>query len=201
MWFETIAHQQGGDLRQINELGMQKAAEALSQLLRQPVKLMVSGEVAAGQLQTELVQSELGLGVYIGVNGVLSGGILLFFSKASADWLSCQLLGQRKIENLLDEPASSTLKEVGNIVVSAFLASLDTQLNLRALPSPPQLFLAPLAELLKQQPESQHSLCQIVCNHSRGAAETEDRLLGNIYFFPETESLDLSHERVASEKS
>ena len=104
MWFETIAHQQRGDLRQINELGMQQAAEALSQLLRQPVKLMVSGEVAAGQLQTKLVQSELGLGVYIGVNGVLSGGILLFFFKGKRRLAQLSIVGTEEDR----EPAGRT---------------------------------------------------------------------------------------------
>ena len=109
--------------------------------------------------------------------------------------------GQTKIENLLAEPASSTLKEVGNIIASAFLASLDSQLNLRALPSPPQLFLAPFAELLDQQRGTQDFSGPIVCTRLSCAGETGDCLQAAIYLFPETESLDLLLERVVSEKS
>ena len=43
------------------------------------------------------------------------------------------------------------MKEVGNIFASAYLASLDNQLQLRALPSPPQGFLVPAGSLFSQQ--------------------------------------------------
>ena len=41
MWFETIDQQLRAEIRQINELGMQQAAQMLTRLLRQPVKVEV----------------------------------------------------------------------------------------------------------------------------------------------------------------
>ena len=142
----------------------------------------------------------MGLGIYMGINGDLNGGMLLFFPEQSAVWLSCQLLGQAPAD-LLAEPVSSTLKEVGNIIASAFLASLDNQLQLRALPTPPELSLAPLDQLLKQQQVAQLSPCPIVCSRLSGDGASQDSLRGAIYLFPETASLERLLARVSSEKS
>ena len=201
MWIEEIDQQLRAELRQINELGMQQAAEMLSRLLRQPITVAVPGGLSAEQLQVELEQSPAGLGVFMGITGDLSGGLLLYFSCPSAHWLSSQLLGQSGGDDLLAEPAASTLKEVGNIIASAFLASLDNQLQVRALPTPPQLFLTPLAELLSQQQATQLSPGPIVCSHLSGAEQAAECLQGAIYLFPETASLELLLERVAAGNS
>lgn len=180
---------------------MQQAAAALTQLLRQPVKLETTGGLFVKQPQSESERSESGFGISLRITGELNGGMLLFLPQASASWLSCRLLGQKKFESLLAEPASSTLKEVGNIIASAFLASLDQQLNLRALPGPPQLSLAPLAELMNQQRRPQNSPGPVVCNRLRSAGDPADSLQTAIYLFPETGSLDLLLERIPSETS
>ncbi len=197
-WFATIDPRQRAALRRINRLAMQHAAEALTLLLKQPVRLEASGGLLAKQAPCNSDRTKSGLGVYLHIAGELNGGMLLFLPQADACWLCGRLLGQMKLKYLLAEPASSTLKEVGNIIASAFLASLDQQLHLRALPGPPQLFPAPLAELLEQQCEAQSSPGPVICNRLRSTGGPADRLQAAIYLFPETESLDLLLERATS---
>ena len=201
MWFEAIDQQLCCELRRVAALGMQQSAEMLSQLLRQPVEMTRPGVLSPAQLQAELVPATAGLGISLGVNGELSGGMLLFFPPASAAWLCGQLLGQPPGEDLLAEPACSTLKEVGNIIASAFLASLDNQLQLRALPSPPQLCCAALAELLSQQRQSQLAPGPLVANRLTGRGAAGLPLQGAIYLCPEIATLERLLARVAAEHS
>ena len=201
MWFQAIDQHLRAELRRVAGLGMQQAAEMLSQLLQQPVEMTVPGVVSAAQLQAELAPSTPGLGISLGVSGELSGGMLLFFSPASAAWLSGQLLGQPPGEDLLAEPACSTLKEVGNIIASAFLASLDNQLQLRALPTPPQLCYAALAELLTQQRQAQLAPGPLVANRLSGIGPGGQPLQGRIYLCPEIAALERLLARVAAAHS
>ncbi len=197
MRIESLSDVLREKLRQVNEQGMAQAAEMLSRLLRQPVKVDVPGALNEEQLQLEQQPGEPGLAISMDVSGELQGGMLLFFTQASADWLSSQLLGHDEFLSLLSEPASSTLREVGNIIASAFLASLDNQLGLRALPSPPELSIKPLSELFADQQQVQVVPCPIVCSRLSGEEGTESLLQGAIYLFPESRSLELLAERLS----
>ena len=201
MWFEKIDQQLRGELQRINRAGMQHAAEMLSRLLRQPIRIELPGALTAEQLAVELQPAEPGFGVFLKIHGELSGDMLLFFSQQSAGWLSGQLLGEDQPADLLAEPARSTLQEVGNIIASAFLASLDDQLQLRALPTPPKIILAPLATLFSQRQKEPAQSAPVVCSRLSCAAEGAAPLQISIYLFPAIDSLDLLLAQLAAENS
>lgn len=201
MWFEKIDQRLCSELQRVNRAGMQQATEMLSRLLRQAVKIELPGALTAEQLAVELQPAEPGFGLTLEVHGELSGNMLLFFSQQSAVWLSGQLLGKALPADPLAEPARSTLKEVGNIIASAFLASLDDQLQLRALPTPPKIALAPLASLFSQLQKDPALVAPVVCSRLSSAVAGAAPLQINIYLFPAIESLELLQAQLAAENS
>ncbi|NOY12764.1 MAG: hypothetical protein GXP51_03475 [Deltaproteobacteria bacterium] len=163
---------------------MQQAAEALSRLLRRPISIDVADVWMSDRgLPAETTVGTC-LGIYLGVSGAIDGGLLLTLSESCGRWLSQQLLGAVTVEDLLAEPAGSTLKEVGNIIASAFLSSLDDQLDLCALPAPPVLIRATLAELLERCQPSRNEACLVVRTRLRGERTVADNLQAAIYLFP-----------------
>lgn len=139
------------DLQHSYQLAMQQAATVLARLLQQPVTLELPVILPAAQMRREARLLSAGVGISLAIAGELTGGLLLFLPQPSASWLCGQLLGAQPAE-LLTEPARSTLQEVGNIIASALLVSLEEQLHLKAVPAPPHISLAPLAALLDQLP-------------------------------------------------
>lgn len=191
------------ELRQLASRAMQQAADMLSRLLRQQVRLEVSGPCRpASDAVAEIAGSPL-LGVYIPVRGELNGGLLLTLTEEYAGRLSQHLLGMSECCDLQVEPASSTLKEIGNIIASAFLASIDSLLAVRALPEPPQLELAPADKLLENCRTIDSKPCLVL--RTELMSGEDDDVRGAIYLFPTADSLDLLRARIAavslSEKS
>lgn len=139
------------DLQHSYQLAMQQAAAVFARLLQQPVTLALPVILPAAQVRREARLLSAGVGISLAIAGELTGGLLLFLPQPSAFWLCGQLLGAPPAE-LLTEPARSTLQEVGNIIASAVLVSLEEQLHLKAVPAPPHTSLAPLAALLGQLP-------------------------------------------------
>ncbi|SHJ51569.1 chemotaxis protein CheC [Malonomonas rubra DSM 5091] len=180
-------------LRQMTQKGLDQAAAMLSRLLRQQIQIEVSGSWSrdCGCLGDA---DSVWLGVYMGVCGELQGGLLLVLSEKRARSMAQQLLGMPVGAALTEEPACSTLREVGNIVASAFLASIDDQLGLRALPEPPQLHVAQLDRLLEQHRTQQKDACLAVRTDLVGA-ETGP-VEGAIFLLPEQASLDLLYQRI-----
>lgn len=187
---ETLDPRKHDELCRISRQGMDQAAEMLSRLLRQPVSVEVADVWMSDQQHSVSMATGDFLGIYMGVSGDITGGLLLVLSESCAEWLSRQLLGTETIGDLLQEPVSSTLKEVGNILSSSFLASLDDQLGLRALPSPPVLSHAPIIDILEGCQPSREDVCLVVRTRLLGTGDAADNLQGAIYLFPEAAALD-----------
>ena len=185
------SHQQLEGLRDVSQQGLEQAAAMLARLLRQPVGVEVDEAWMSDRLPAEDHLSSTGVGVAMHLDGQLSGGLLLFFPQANATWLSEQLLRRPAGANLLDEPASSTLKEVGNILASAFLANLDSRFGLRCLPSPPELLAGTVAPLLDHCRKDRDAPCLILRTRLFCREESRDPLQGTLYLFPEADSLRL----------
>lgn len=189
MTLDKVAPQDRDKLCQISQQGMAQAAETLSRLLRQPVSVEVADAWMSDQVLPAKMIAGPSIGVYMGVSGDINGGLLLVLSEPCGEWLSQQLLGVADIEDLLTEPVSSTLKEVGNIMASSFLASLDDQLGLRTLPAPPVLSRQTLAALLERWQPNRNETCLVVRTRLRGVGAATENLRAAIYLFPETASL------------
>lgn len=127
-------------LKELSNIGVGHAATALSQLIGRQVGMRVpSVSVVDLASVPELMggSEKLVSGVYLQVLGDARGGILLIFpDDSSRALLSLLLKGE---DDPFSEMGISTLKEVGNILASAYLSVLGNMLNITLIPSIPSL--------------------------------------------------------------
>ncbi len=127
-------------LRELSNIGVGHAATALSQLIGRQVGMRVP-KITIVDLSSvpELMggSEKIVSGVYLQVLGDARGGILLIFpDESSRTLLKLLLKGE---EDPLSEMGMSTLKEVGNILASAYLSVLGNMLDITLIPSIPSL--------------------------------------------------------------
>lgn len=130
-------------LKEIGNIGAGNAMTALSQMLQCKVDMQVPqvrllefkevGEMMGGEEQ-------LMVGVYLAVEGDITGSIMFLIQMDSAKHLVDKLMmGMASPEPGLNEMELSAMKEVSNIITGAYLNSLSTLTNLKIYPSPPAL--------------------------------------------------------------
>ncbi|MCF6097053.1 chemotaxis protein CheC [Thermovorax subterraneus] len=123
-------------LKEIGNIGAGNAATALSMLLAKKVKMKIP-EVKA--LPFDEVSKLVGgpenmvTGIFFRIEGELEFNILFIIQPAGTLNLLKIMLGQEKLELNLTALEESALKEMGNIIASAFVAALAdfTRLSLR----------------------------------------------------------------------
>ena len=130
-------------LREIGNIGAGNAATSLAQLLNTKVDISVPkielldfkevGEAMGGE---ELLVA----GIYLRIEGDLSGSIMFLMEEKAAHDLVGKLMGMAtEQEHQLNEIEMSALKEIGNIITGAYLNSLSTLTNMKIIPSIPDL--------------------------------------------------------------
>lgn len=129
-------------LREIGNIGSGNATTALSQLLGTrvdmhvpQVKLMEFKEVGT----TMGGEEQIVVGIYLVVEGDISGSIMFMQKKESARVMISKLMGMPCEGDELSEMEQSALKEIGNIITAAYLNSLATLTNMVIHPSVPEL--------------------------------------------------------------
>ncbi|MDE6714327.1 MAG: chemotaxis protein CheC [Lachnospiraceae bacterium] len=129
-------------LREIGNIGAGNATTALSQMLNTrvdmavpQVKLMEFKEVGT----TMGGEEQLVAGIYLAVEGDITGSIMFIQKKESARNMVSKLMGMELQGDDFNELELSALKEIGNIITGAYLNSLSTLTNLCIYPSVPEL--------------------------------------------------------------
>lgn len=130
-------------LKELGNIGAGNAMTALSQMLQCKVDMKVP--------QVKLLEfSEVGLlmggeeqimvGVYLAVEGDVTGSMMFLIEKDSAKHLVDKLMmGMAPEGDEFSEMELSAMQEVGNIITGAYLNSLSMMTNLKIFPSPPAL--------------------------------------------------------------
>jgi chemotaxis protein CheC len=142
MPFRELNSIQLDTLKEISNIGMGHAATALSQMIGQRVNLTVPNVTI---IEISKVPEHLGgaekmmVGITLQILGDARGSIMLLFPQESAHRLLCSLLGHQEKGLIMTEVSVSALKEVGNILASAYLSALGNLLNKTLIPSVPQL--------------------------------------------------------------
>lgn len=132
-------------LKEIGNIGAGNAMTALSQMLQCKVDMQVPqvrllefnevGSLMGGEEQ-------LMVGVYLAVEGDITGSIMFLVRTDSAKHLVNKLMmGMASEGEELNEMEISAMKEISNIITGAYLNSLSTLTNLKIYPSPPALAL------------------------------------------------------------
>lgn len=129
-------------LKEIGNIGAGNATTALSQMLNTKVdmavprvRLMEFKEVGT----TMGGEEQLVAGIYLGVEGDITGSIMFIQKKESARNMVSKLMGMELEGEEFNELELSALKEIGNIITGAYLNSLSTLTNLCIYPSVPEL--------------------------------------------------------------
>lgn len=142
MPFRDLTDVQLDALKEISNIGMGHAATALSQMLGQRINLRVPRvSVAKISAVPELLggAETLMVGITLQILGDARGSIMLLFPKDSAHRLVCCLLQREERALVMNELTVSVLKEVGNILASAYLSAIGNLLNKTLIPSVPLL--------------------------------------------------------------
>lgn len=143
MKFDALTEEHLDALREVSNIGVAHAATALSQLIGRSISLQVPKV-----LMTDItkVPEALGgaekivVGIYLQMLGDARGNILIILPRESALKLLSRLLPREKSEGtLLTELEISALKEVGNILASAYLNALGALMRKTLIPSVPVL--------------------------------------------------------------
>ncbi|MED9902642.1 MAG: chemotaxis protein CheC [Lachnospiraceae bacterium] len=145
MSLEKVTQDYFDVLKEIGNIGAGNAMTALSQMLQCKVDMQVPqvrllefkdvGALMGGEEQ-------LMIGVYLAVEGDITGSIMFLVKQDSAKHLVNKLMmGMGSEGPDLNEMELSAMKEVSNIITGAYLNSLSTLTNLKIYPSPPALTL------------------------------------------------------------
>lgn len=142
MPFRELNSVQLDTLKEVSNIGMGHAATALSQMIGQRVNLTVPNVTISeiSQVPEHLGGAEkIMVGITLQILGDARGSIMLLFPQESAHRLLCSLLGQQEKGLVMTEVSVSALKEVSNILASAYLSALGNLLNKTLIPSVPVL--------------------------------------------------------------
>ena len=129
-------------LKELGNIGAGNATTALAQMMQCKVDMSVPqvkllefkemGEIMGGE---EVIMA----GIYLGIEGDITGSIMFLLEKQAARHLVNKLMGMEITGDEFSEMEFSALKEVGNIITGAYLNSLSGLTNLVIYPSVPDL--------------------------------------------------------------
>lgn len=195
MDIERLNAEQLDALREISNIGMGHAATALSQLVGKTVHLNVPNVNVLQISQVPVVlggPQQLVVGIYMQILGDARGNILLIFPLDSAIELVENLLLKRPANHAaLNELEVSTLKEVGNILSSAFLNALGMLLKLTLIPSVPILSCDMAGAVVDYVLIDLGKTGDISLMVETEFRSEEDRIRGHFYMIPGVDSLEI----------
>ena len=142
MSFERVTTEYYDVLKELGNIGAGNATTALAQMLQTKVDMKVPqvrlldfkdvGVVMGGEEQ-------LVAGIYLAVEGDITGSIMFILEKNAAKSLVSKLMGMPPAEGGFTEIEISAMKEIGNIITGAYLNSLAQMTGLKMIPSVPDL--------------------------------------------------------------
>ena len=129
-------------LKEIGNIGAGNATTALAQLIQckvdmkvPQVKLLDFNQVGSLMGGEEQIMA----GIYLCVEGDITGSIMFLLEKESARHLVSKLMCMEISGDEFNEMELSALKEIGNIITGAYLNSLSMLTNLVIYPSVPDV--------------------------------------------------------------
>lgn len=149
--FDEMSQEYFDVLRELGNIGAGNATTALAQMLQCKVDMAVPkvallefkevGEAMGGEEQ-------IMAGIYLGVEGDITGSIMFLLEKDSARFLVSKMMGMQEEGDEFSEMELSALKEVGNIITGAYLNSLSTITNLKIYPTIPDMTIDMAAAIM-----------------------------------------------------
>ncbi len=197
MPFRKLNNVQLDILKEVSNIGMGHAATALSQLIGQPVMLRIPHVTITeiSQVPDHLGGPEkLMVGITLRILGDARGSIMLLFPQESAHRLLCCLLGKQEKGLVMNELTVSALKEVGNILASAYLSALGSLLNKTLIPSVPMLaydMAGAVVDYVLIELSENSDLALMVETDFIGEASPDFAVKGHFFLLPDPATLDI----------
>lgn len=197
MPFRELNSVQLDTFKEISNIGMGHAATALSQMIGQRVQLKVPSVTIT---EISKVPEHLGgaeqmmVGITLQILGDARGSIMLLFPQDSAKRLVSSLLGQQFEKLVMDDIISSTLKEVGNILASAFLSALGNMMHKTLIPSVPMLaydMAGAVVDYVLIDLSKAGDLAMMVETDFTGDPGQEFDVKGHFFLLPDPTTLDI----------
>lgn len=195
MSLDQMPEVQRDALREVSNIGVGHAATALSQMIGRRIELFVPrvlvtplAEVPACLGGAETMMA----GIFLGILGDTRGSIMLLFPKESACRL-CGLLTGREQTLLESQEAVSSLKEVGNILASAYLNALGELIGKTLLPSVPGFaydMAGALVDTLLIDVGRKSDLALMVETEFGGEIDSDTGIRGHFFLIPDPETYD-----------
>ena len=197
MPFRELNNVQMDVLKEISNIGMGHAATAMSQMLDRSVQLRVPCVTITdiSKVPEQLGGAEqLVVGITLQILGDVRGNIMLLFPQESAYRMICTLFGRKEKGLVMNELTASALKEVGNILASAYLSALGSLLNKTLIPSVPSLaydMAGAVVDYVLINLSESGDLALMVETEFAGALGDESFIKGHFFLIPDPETLDI----------
>lgn len=184
-------------LKELSNIGVGHAATALSQLIGRQVGMRVP-DVRVVDLSTvpDLMggSEKLVNGIYLQVLGDARGGILLIFPEESSTALLKLLL--KGHDDPLSEMGISTMKEVGNILASAYLSVLGNMLDITLIPSIPSMAYDMVGAVVDLVLAELGQTGDTAFVFETEFYDIEEDIKGHFFLLPDPESIDVIMEAI-----
>lgn len=197
MPFRELNNVQMDILKEISNIGMGHAATALSQMIGHPVHLRVPHITVTeiSQVPDYLGGAEkMTVGITLQILGDARGSIMLLFPQESAHRLLGELLGEQSKALIMNEVTISTLKEVGNILASAYLSALGNMLHKTLIPSVPLLaydMAGAVVDYVLIDLSRSSDLAMLVETDFTGEPSSELAIKGHFFLLPDPSTLEI----------
>lgn len=197
MPFENLTDVQLDALKEVSNIGMGHAATALSQMIGQRVDLRVPqvSVMAIAQVPEMLGGAEtMMVGITLRILGDARGNVMLLFPQKSAQRLLCSLLPHQESNLVMNEMNTSALKEVGNILASAYLSALGNLLQKSLIPSVPMLaydMAGAVVDYVLIELGQTGNMALMVETEFSGDPEVGEFIKGHFFLMPDPQTLDI----------
>jgi chemotaxis protein CheC len=197
MPFRDLTDIQLDALKEVSNIGMGHAATALSQMIGQRIDLKVPrvSVTAISDVPERLGGAEtLMVGVTLQILGDARGSIMLLFPQESAHRLLGCLLKREERTLVMNELNVSALKEVGNILASAYLSAVGSLMHKTLIPSVPLLsydMAGAVVDYVLIELSQGGDYALMVETDFSGEIAASDQIRGHFFMMPDPQTLSI----------
>jgi len=200
MGFLPLTDEQHDALQAMSNIGMDHAATALSQLMKRNIHLKVPRVLAVDVARVPEIlggAQQMVVGVFLQILGDARGNIMMVFTRANAMRLLENLLSRNMTRGmLLTELELSALKEVGNILASAYLNALGEKLKMTLIPSVPVLSFDMAGAVVDYVRNELGEVGDVSLMIETEFSEDNNNFSGHFFLLPAPRSLDLILKKI-----
>ncbi len=178
----------------LSERSLSQAGESLKALLARPVRLELSDVLRLPVPALPALLQESGnrgvVALQFQITGEGAGHIIILFPMLTIFRMLRTLLGGSNEQRSLSMLERSAVEEVGNVLASGFLTELSELVGRRLMPSPPQMHVENIPQLIQQMTTALGLQASEVLVIQARIQDPESHITGRFFVLPEVASLE-----------